>query len=270
MHLNQLYGIFGRKQELIETINVYNDQLLYLSGSRIIKHIIPINDEISTVLLHNNIESNIITKINSHFESNFTSFNMEVKSNVAIASAVTAYARIHMIPFKLLPGCVYTDTDSIFTTDKLSDLLIGDEIGLMKDELNGKIIEEAYFLGIKQYGYWYLDENNVKVEKSIFAGVTRNSITFEEIKMIFNGNVITKHIETRFFKSFKNLSINIKPTKVSIKLQNLKELVNNNYLPVSIKNSKKDNNLNPIINNMIKLITKILGKINLFVNKTKF
>jgi hypothetical protein len=58
-----------------------------------------------------------------------------------------------MIPFKLDDSCVYTDTDSIFTTKPLSIKDVGNEIGLFKDELNGNKIEEAYFLGIKQYGY---------------------------------------------------------------------------------------------------------------------
>jgi hypothetical protein len=30
----------------------------------------------------------------------------------------------------------------------------------MKDELKGKIIKEAYFLGVKIYGYKYYDDNN--------------------------------------------------------------------------------------------------------------
>lgn len=62
-----------------------------------------------------------------------------------------------MMPYKLNYDIYYSDTDSIFSKDKLSDNLIGKEIGLMKDELNGILIKEAIFLGIKQYGYWYLD-----------------------------------------------------------------------------------------------------------------
>jgi len=58
----------------------------------------------------------------------------------------------------------YTDTDSIFLDKPLPSKFIGDDIGLYKDEMNGIPIEEAYFLGIKQYGYWFYDENNVKVE----------------------------------------------------------------------------------------------------------
>lgn len=39
-----------------------------------------------------------------------------------------------MIKYKLLPGTAYSDTDSIFTTGKLPDHLIGNDIGMMKDE----------------------------------------------------------------------------------------------------------------------------------------
>ena len=62
-----------------------------------------------------------------------------------------------MIPFKIDPGTVYTDTDSIFTTSKMDPSLIGPELGKMKDELAGKVISEAYFLGVKQYAYKVLD-----------------------------------------------------------------------------------------------------------------
>ena len=48
----------------------------------------------------------------------------------------------------------------------------------MKDELNGNVIGEAYFLGNKQYGYYYYDKNNNYVGKSVFAGIPRNSLTF--------------------------------------------------------------------------------------------
>lgn len=41
-----------------------------------------------------------------------------VKANVAIESAVTSYAIIHMISFKFYGFCVYSDTDSAITTKK--------------------------------------------------------------------------------------------------------------------------------------------------------
>jgi hypothetical protein len=111
MHINQLYGYFGRKQELIETINVYNKDLLLYASSRFIKSIIKINNDISTLLLHSNINIDIINELNSQLDLKLNNKFKLTKTNVAIAAAVTAYARIHMIPFKLHPDTAYTDTD---------------------------------------------------------------------------------------------------------------------------------------------------------------
>lgn len=128
----------------------------------------------------------------------------------------------------------YIDTDSIYSTNKLLDNYVGKGLGLMKDELEGNIIQEAYFLGIKKYGYWLIDDNNKHVSKSVFAGVTRNSLDFYEVKDIFNGKIVTKEIPIRFYKSFKDFSIITKSTKVSIIKSLDKPLVNNNYIPLNI------------------------------------
>ena len=109
-----------------------------------------------------------------------------------------------MIPYKLLPGTIYTDTDSIITTDILSDDCIGKDLGQMKDELSGNVIKEILILGCKQYGYYYFDENNVKHEKSVWAGVERNSLSFTEIFYMFKGGIINKIVNSRFFKSLTN------------------------------------------------------------------
>jgi hypothetical protein len=99
----------------------------------------------------------------------------------------------------------------------------------MKDELKGQWIDKAYFLGIKQYGYYYHDKNNQVIEKSVFAGVPRDSLTFENVKTIFNGGIIEKNIPIRFYKSFNSLNITIKNSKLKIKMNSKKRLVNNRY-----------------------------------------
>lgn len=83
--------------------------------------------------------------------------------------------------YKLDPGCVYSDTDSVFTTSELPESELGSGLGLFKDELDGLVIKEGYFLGIKKYGYWYIDKSNKRIEKSTFAGVTRNALTWDEV-----------------------------------------------------------------------------------------
>jgi hypothetical protein len=52
MHLNQLYGIFGRKLDQIETINIYKKDLYKYLSSRIVKNIIEINSEIVCLLIY--------------------------------------------------------------------------------------------------------------------------------------------------------------------------------------------------------------------------
>uniref|UniRef100_UPI0030FF2E68 DNA polymerase n=1 Tax=Singerocybe alboinfundibuliformis TaxID=1346812 RepID=UPI0030FF2E68 len=260
MHLNQLYGIFGRRKDLIQTINIYRKDLEKYLISKIIKSIIEINEEIITILIQNNIDNDILEELNICLDTNITSKSIEVQSNVAIASAVTSYARIHMIPYKLLPGTVYTDTDSIFTSDILDNNLIGKELGLMKDELDGITIQEGYFLGIKQYGYKYIDNNNQIIERSTFAGVERNSLSLFEIKSIVEGNIIRKEIPIRFYKTFKTLNISIKSTHVSLRKTNLKKLINNNYIPININNiiKPKYSLFNIIKRKVLKLINKYL------------
>jgi hypothetical protein len=63
------------------------------------------------LLKHKNIKDDIILELNSELDVNLSNHYSLVKANVAIASAVTAYARIHMISFKTEASCVYTDTD---------------------------------------------------------------------------------------------------------------------------------------------------------------
>jgi hypothetical protein len=236
MHLNQLYGIFGRKHDLLETINIYTEDLEEFIATRVIKAIVPVNDKIITLLMHKNIKDQLILDLNSELDINLkNSYSLVLKeANVAISSAVTAYARIHMISFKTDGSCVYTDTDSVFSCNKLNGNFIGSELGLMKDELNGLSIKEGYFLGIKKYGYKYIDKNNNLVTKSTFAGIEKNSLTFDEIIKLSKGDKLVKEIPTRFFKSFKTLSINIDSTHVTICRSLDKPLINNLYLPLHL------------------------------------
>ena len=221
LHLNTLYGYFGRSLNLLETIIIKNNKINEIVSKFKVKTIYNIDSEYSAVL------------INKDFNDDDISF---IKSNVAIASAVTSYARIEMI--KLKTYCLnnrikifYTDTDSIFIDKPLSSKIVGDDIGLLKDEMKGLVIKEAFFLGIKQYGYWFLDINNNRVENSVFAGVPRNCLTFKEIISISKGSRIIRIIKNRFFKSYNSLNITIKDTHLTISKSENKIMKNNIYIP---------------------------------------
>lgn len=70
----------------------------------------------------------------------------------------------------------------------------------MKDELDGSFIEEAYFLDIKKYGYYYFYKNNNKIDCSVIAGIPRNTISFTDIIKLSNGETLFKELNNRFFK----------------------------------------------------------------------
>lgn len=263
MHLNQLYGAFGRKQEVLETINIPSSELSKYVSTRIVKNVIEINSKISTVLLVNNMNKQIINELNTTLDMKIDNkYFGQVRSNVAIAAAVTAYARVHMIKYKLNGNIYYTDTDSVFLDESLKVDELGKGLGLMKDELDGLSIDEAYFLGIKRYGYHYKDKSNNTLEKSVFAGIKRNSLTFDEVKSVFNGGVLVKFIPVRFYRTFNNLSISVKSTTVTIKMNNEKILKENNYIPKTVyitNHSFDDRTLyNKLKNKIVKLLKKYI------------
>ena len=112
MQLNQFYGIFGRKLDLLNTVNIMEEYLSKYVKTYIIKSIIEINDNILTLLVINNLNPILLKDLKSATKLNINNSYSIIKTNVA---AVTAYARIVMIPYKLNTDCYYTDTDSIFS-----------------------------------------------------------------------------------------------------------------------------------------------------------
>jgi len=155
---------------------------------------------------------------------------------------------------------LYSDTDSAFVDKPLPDYLIGKELGKLKDELNGGVIKKGYFLGIKKYGY--IDENNIV--HSIFSGIERNSLSWNEIEQIANGFTIIKNSSVRFFKNLTSLNITIKNSLETSIVFNPRKKVNNN----SYKAMKINNNILITFNYYLKIIkyriTSLINKYNLF------
>jgi len=142
MHLNQIYGYFGRRKTLIETKNVYNNELMKYFSTYTIFSEIKINENISTLLMNSNLDYSLINEIKGETDLDLMTSFRNVKSHVGIAAAVTAYARIEMMKSKMLLAKLglklyYTDTDSIFIDGELPPELVGNDLGLMKDELSG-------------------------------------------------------------------------------------------------------------------------------------
>lgn len=222
--MNSSYGNFGRKSELLVTRNTHRDNLDVYVLTSLVKNIIKINDDWYTVLMVNNLPTNIIKTLNLQLDTDIVNFESIVKANVSIAAAITAYARIHMMDFKLNNDVIYSDTDSVILGNTIDDSFIGPELGQMKDELNGGYMDECYVLGIKQYGYHYSSEKG-RLECSIFAGVSRNSINFSDFCKLALGDTIFRKLSDRFTRNLGDLSITIKPASITVKAKTAKQLV---------------------------------------------
>jgi hypothetical protein len=111
-------------------------------------------------------------------------------------------------------------------------------------------------LGIKKYGY--IDDKDIV--HSVFSGIERNSLNWNEIEQVARGITIVKPSPARFFKNIESLSINIKNNlNTSIIFNPRKKLMFNKYISINININfliKIDYYLRIIKNRMINLINK--------------
>ena len=167
-----------------------------------------------------------------------------IKANVAIASAVTSYARINMIHLKMRLiqmgyTLYYSDTDSLFIDKPLPESFINNELGGLKDELKGMIISKAYFLGSKKYGYQIKLPDGSLSDHSVFAGITRHSLNFNEIERLAKGEVLYKTKLIQFNRDIEHLKIQIKENlPIQLKKSHNKKIINNNYITPHINHYK--------------------------------
>lgn len=172
--LNSVYGKFGMIDSFPD-ITIFNDIILFQEFEK--DHAEDITDIIDLdgkiLVKHRAIKKDINTLLDSAIETH--------NVNVAIASAITAYARIHMSQFKNNPqfNLFYSDTDSIYIDKPLENNLVSNtELGLMKLE---NIIEKAIFLSPKVYILYGKDEylnfmldcdaKNISVNQSIPSAI---------------------------------------------------------------------------------------------------
>jgi hypothetical protein len=117
--------------------------------------------------------------------------NLEIHNvNVAIALAITAYARIHMSQFKNNPHfkLYYSDTDSIYIDRPLPTHLVNSNVlGLMKLEC---VLTDAIFLAPKVYYLETTDEKIIYKVKGLKHIIELTKIDFE--KLLFKQSSLLK------------------------------------------------------------------------------
>ena len=128
--LNNLYGKFGMDDNFPDII-IFDDfksfKAFYDVHNENIKDMIELGDKV--LVLHSSDEKEQQTILYGNLETHNVS--------IGIASAITAYSRIHMSKFKNNPNfkLYYTDTDSGYIDKPLPDHLVSNQIlGKMKLE----------------------------------------------------------------------------------------------------------------------------------------
>jgi DNA polymerase elongation subunit (family B) len=185
--MNSLYGRFGMI-DLFPDITIFDNKKSYLDF--INQHSDDIIDEIE-------LGEKVLIKHRSDLkdQQNILYGNLEThNTNIAIASAITAYARIHMSQFKNNSEfkLYYSDTDSAYFDKALPDYLVNNKIlGKMKLE---HIINKAIFLAPKVY---YLETENGKVIYKV-KGLSHDiELTFDDFKTLLNKESLLQKFQTK-------------------------------------------------------------------------
>jgi hypothetical protein len=155
---NSLYGKFGMKDELTK-LEIFNN-----SDKEFIQEIIELyNTSIKDILELENHTLIIRDCLADYSYNDKSEIYHGSEINVSIASAITAYARIHMSQFKNNPDfkLYYTDTDSIIINKPLPKDMIGNKLGQMKLE---NVITKAVFIAPKVYSL--INENGKVIIKA--------------------------------------------------------------------------------------------------------
>jgi len=216
--MNSLYGRFGLRY-LDEVCHIYDDcdtariHLIYK-----VNKVIPFEDG-SELIIHSRLPRldsiNLIDPNASELDSLKSEINIYQNTNVAIAAAITAYARILINDYKYhinnLGGEVaYSDTDSLVCNRDLSDDLVsGTKLGLMKLEREPT---KGIFIAPKLYYQEYT--KNGAVETYIKNKGYSLSLTRADFERLYNGETITL-TQTKMFKVTESQKIELRDVTIN-------------------------------------------------------
>jgi hypothetical protein len=164
--------------------------------------------------------------------------NLETHNiNIAIASAVTAYARIHMSQFKNnpnLPNIYYTDTDSAYFDGPIPDKFISNtKLGKLK--LEG-IYDKAIFLAPKVYALKNDSEEIIKIKGLSKKSIKENSINIDALTALLNKDYKMSINQSKWFRSVSEANIKILEQTYELKVTgNKRELIYEDGVLVATK-----------------------------------
>ena len=212
--MNSLYGKFGMKSETtkVEIISIKD----------LNKYLEKFNTNIADIVY---LEDHVVVTLNTNefIPTSDTPYNdldciHQMDTNVAIASAISAYARIHMSQFKNNPNykLYYSDTDSGVFDQPLPKELVGNQLGQMKLE---HVITKAVFLAPKVYGLITTvpqGEEIIKI-KGVSSEVAKD-ISFYNLQLLLVKDSAREFTQEKWFKKVLEGEISIHDVIYTLKV----------------------------------------------------
>ena len=164
--LNSVYGRFAMKP--------------IVSKTEFVPRYLNIWEFLENNIIEDNLDVNKEHILMTYRSNNDELQDIEYNNSIAIARAITAYARVFMSKFKNIKlfELLYSDTDSAFIKGKLPDNMVGKDLGLFKLENSYK---EIVFLGPKIYSGITDDGQTITKIKGF---KNAKDLSFEEIKSL--------------------------------------------------------------------------------------
>jgi len=196
--LNSLYGRFGMVDtfpniDIIDNSDFVKFEEKFLDD---IMDFVPLDNKVMVVYRSN--QKDINTLLDGHKETHNVS--------IAIASAITAYSRIHMSQFKNHSeyNLYYSDTDSIYIDSPLPKELVNSKIlGKMKLE---HIINKAIFLAPKVY---YLETEDGKVIYKVKGLSHEIELTKNDFESLLCKDAFLEKLQTKWKKHIEEGNISV-------------------------------------------------------------
>lgn len=138
-------------------------------------------------------------------------------TNIAIAAAITSYARVTMSAFKnsSLFILYYSDTDSIFIDRELPEAFVGNGLGQLKLE---HVIAKAVFLAPKVYSFITVDGKEVTKIKGISPkAIKAEKLGFNELSDLLYQDTSKELSQQKWFKSILEGTITVSDVAYNLK-----------------------------------------------------
>jgi len=234
--MNSLYGRFGMKDNFVisqimnkEDYNKFEE----LDKNNSIIDVIDLDDNLLVQTKNKKLELDTLLDNSSEIHN----------INIAIAAAITGYARIHMSQFKNNKdfNLYYSDTDSAYIDAPLNESFISNKIGFMKLEY---VCKDAVFLAPKVYSL-IIDSGEVIMKIKGLSNKSLNKITIDDLKVLLNKDSKFESNQEKWYKNISSGNISIKDQIYTLKVTgNKRQLIyTNNKLvntrPILINKEKE-------------------------------